>query len=102
MQQAGIFCLLRSSTVLACSLHFGTQIDYFAGFPVSVQQWLSVSNPSELSLQPRFRSARDQLQLYVRGMRWQHMQERYFLLGHFKAPGFMDTGDTASFCWMHH
>ena len=28
---------------------------------VSVQQWLSVSNPSELSLQPRFRSARDQL-----------------------------------------
>ena len=30
-------------------------------FPVAVQQWLSVSNLSELSLQPRFRSARDQL-----------------------------------------
>ena len=48
--------------------------------PVAVQQWLSVSNPSELSLQPRFRSARDQLRLYVKGMRWQNMQGRYFLL----------------------
>ena len=38
--------------------------------PVAVQQWLSVSNPSELSLQPRFRSARDQLRLFARGMRW--------------------------------
>ena len=35
-------------------------------FPVAVQQWLPVSNPSELSLRPRFRSARDQLRLYVR------------------------------------
>ena len=31
----------------------------------AVQQWLSTSNPSELSLQPRFRSAR--------GMNWQHL-----------------------------
>ena len=30
-------------------------------FPVAVQQWLSIPNPSDLSLQPRFRSARDQL-----------------------------------------
>ena len=66
-------------------------------FPVAVQQWLSVSNPSELSLQPRFRSARDQLRLYLSGMRWQHMLGRYFSFGHFQAPGFMDIDDTASF-----
>ena len=48
--------------------------------PVAVQQWTSVSNPSKVSLQPRFRSARDQLRLYVKGMRWQRMQGRYFLL----------------------
>ena len=56
-------------------------------FPVAVQQWPSVSNPSELSLQPRFRSARDQLRLYLSGMRWQHMQGRYFLLDTSGLPG---------------
>ena len=56
-------------------------------FPAAVQQWLSVSNPSELSLQPRFKSARDQLRLYVRGTRWQHMQGRYFLSDISKLPG---------------
>ena len=55
-------------------------------FRVAVQQWLSVSNP-KVSLQPRFRSARDQLQLYVKGMRWQHMQRRYFLLDTSMLPG---------------
>ena len=49
-------------------------------FPDAVQQWLSIHNPSDLSLQPSFRSARDQLRLYLNGMRWQHMQKRYFLL----------------------
>ena len=34
-------------------------------FLVAVQQWLSIHNPSDLSLQPRFRSARDQLRLYL-------------------------------------
>ena len=53
--------------------------------PVAVQQWLSVSNPSELSLQPHFRSTRDQLRLCVKGMRWQHMQGRYFHTS--KLPG---------------
>ena len=56
-------------------------------FAVAVQQWLSVSNPSELSLQPRFRSAREQLRLHVKGMRWQHMQGRYFLLDTSRLPG---------------
>ena len=56
-------------------------------FLVAVQQWLSMSNPSELSLQPRFRSARDQLRLYLSGMRWQHMQGRDFLLDTSKIPG---------------
>ena len=39
--------------------------------PVAVQQWLSASNPSKVALHPRFKSVRDQLQLYVKGMRWQ-------------------------------
>ena len=39
-------------------------------FPVAVQQWLSIPNPSDVSLQPRFRSARDQLRLNLNGMRW--------------------------------
>ena len=56
-------------------------------FPVAVQQWLSTPNPSEFSLQPCFRSARDQLRLYLSGMRWQHMQRRYFLLDTSKIPG---------------
>ena len=56
-------------------------------FPVAVQQWPSTSNPSELSLQPRFRSARDQLQLYLSDMHWQHMHGRYFLLDISKIPG---------------
>ena len=56
-------------------------------FPVAVQQWLSIPNPSDLSLQPRFRSARDQLRLYLNGMRWQHMQKRYFLLDTSMIPG---------------
>ena len=47
-------------------------------FPVAVQQWLSIPNSSDLSLQPRFRSARDQLRLYLSGMRWQHMQNGIF------------------------
>ena len=55
-------------------------------FPVAVQQRLSTSKPSELSLQPRFRSARDQLRLYLSGMNWQHMQGRYFLLDTSKIP----------------
>ena len=38
-------------------------------FPVAVQQWLSTSNPFDLSLQPRFRSARDQLRFFLSGMR---------------------------------
>ena len=38
-------------------------------FLVAVQQWLSMSNPSELSLQPRLRSARDQLRLDLSGVR---------------------------------
>ena len=50
-------------------------------------QWLSIPNPSDLSLQPRFRSARDQLRLYLNGMRWQHMQKRYFLLDTSMIPG---------------
>ena len=54
-------------------------------FPVAVQQ--STRNPSELSLQPRFRSARDQLRLYLSSMRWQHMQRRCFLLDTSKIPG---------------
>ena len=56
-------------------------------FPVAVQQRLSTTNPSELSLQPHFRSARDQLRLYLSGMRWQHMQKRYFLLDTSMIPG---------------
>ena len=56
-------------------------------FLVADQQWLSVSNPTELSLQPRFRSARDQLRLYVKGMCWQSMQGRYFLLDTSRLPG---------------
>ena len=56
-------------------------------FPVAVQQWLSTSNPSELYLQPRFRSARDQLRLYLSGMHWQHLQGRYFLLDTSKITG---------------
>ena len=56
-------------------------------FPVAVQQWLSIPNPSDLSLQPRFRSARDQLRLYLNGMRWQHMQKRYFLFDTSMIPG---------------
>ena len=56
-------------------------------FPVAVQQWLSISNPSELTLQPRFRSARDQVRLFLSGMRWQHMQGRYFLLDTSRLPG---------------
>ena len=56
-------------------------------FPVAVQQWLSIPNPSDLSLQPRFRSARDQLRLYLNGMRWQHIQKRYFLLDTSMIPG---------------
>ena len=55
--------------------------------PVAVQQWLSIPNPSDLSLQPRFRSARDQLRLYLSGMRWQHTQKRYFLLDTSMIPG---------------
>ena len=56
-------------------------------FPVAIQQWLSIPNPSDLSLQPRFKSARDQLRLYLNGMRWQHMQKRYFLLDTSMIPG---------------
>ena len=52
----------------------------FAPILVIYQQWLSPSNPSNLSLPPRLKSARDQLRLYVKGTRWQHMQELYFLL----------------------
>ena len=44
-------------------------------FPVAVQQWLSTPNNSEVSLQPRFRSARDELRLYLSGMHLQHMQK---------------------------
>ena len=44
-------------------------------------------NPSKVALQPRFKSARDQLQLYVNSMRWQHMQGRYFLLDTSMLPG---------------
>ena len=65
-------------------------------FPVAVQQWLSIPNPSDLSLQPRFRSARDQLRLYLSGLRWQHVQKRYFLLDNFHDSWFMDIGDSAS------
>ena len=65
-------------------------------FPVAVQQWLSIPNPSDLSLQPRFRSARDQLRLYLNGMRWQYMQKtETFLLDTSMIPGFMDIGDSA-------
>ena len=64
-------------------------------FPVAVQQWLSSPNPSDLSLQPRFRSARDQLRLYLNGMRWQHMQKRYFLLNTSMIPGSWTYGDSA-------
>ena len=56
-------------------------------FPVAVQQWLSTPNPSELSLQPHFRSARDQLRLYLSDRRWQHMQKRYILLDTSMIPG---------------
>ena len=56
-------------------------------FPVAVQQWLTVSNPSELSPQPHFRSAQDQLRLCVKDTRWQHMQGRYFLLDTSRLPG---------------
>ena len=75
---------VRSSSVLAHSLLFDTEI---YRFPVAVQQWLSTPNPSELSLQPRLRSARDQLRLYLGGIRWQHMQKRYFLLDASMIPG---------------
>ena len=63
-------------------------------FPVAVQQWLSIPNPSDLSLQPRFRSARDQLRLYLNGMCWQHMQKRYFLPDTSMIPG-SDIGGSA-------
>ena len=56
-------------------------------FPVAVQQWLSIPNPSDLFLQPRFRSARGQLRLNLNGMRWQHMQKLYFLLDTSIIPG---------------
>ena len=56
-------------------------------FLVAVQQWLSIPNPSDLSLQPRSRSARDQLRLYLSGMRWQHMEKRHFLLDISMIPG---------------
>ena len=56
-------------------------------FPDAVKQWLSIPNPSDLSLQPRFRSARDPLRLYLSGMHWQHMQKRYFLLDTSMIPG---------------
>ena len=56
-------------------------------FPVAVQQMLSIPKTSDLSLQPRFKSARDQLRLYVNGMRWQHMQKRYLLLETSMIPG---------------
>ena len=65
-------------------------------FPVAVQQWLSIPTPSDLSLQPRFRSARDQLRLYVNGMCWQHMQKTVLSFGHFHDSWFMDIGDSAS------
>ena len=57
---------------------------------------LSTSTPSELSLQPRFRSARDQLRLYLSCMHWQHLQGRYFLLETSKIPGSWTLSDTAS------
>ena len=46
--------------------------------PVAVRQWLSIPNPSDLSLQPRFRSARHQLRLYLNGMRWQRLSKHVF------------------------
>ena len=69
---------VRSSSVLAHSLHFDIQIDHLQ-FPCRCSTMASMSNPSELSLQPRFRSARDQLRLYLSGMRWQHMHGRNLL-----------------------
>ena len=56
-------------------------------FPVAVQQWLSIPNPSDLSLQPRFRSARDQLRLYLSGYALATHAKRYFLLDISMIPG---------------
>ena len=86
VQQAGILSSSgrRRFWHVHCTLAPKLTID---SLPVALQQWLSTPNPSELSLQPRFRSARDQLRLYLSGMRWQHMQRRYFLLDTSKIPG---------------
>ena len=87
VKQAGILFLRQ------VVIGFGTFVAFLApkliiySFPVAVQQCLSVSNHSELSLQPRFTSARDQLRLSLSGMRWQHMQGCYFLLDASRIPG---------------
>ena len=47
--------------------------------PIAVQQWLSVSNPSKVSLQPRVRSDWDQLKLYVNFCVGEDTQGRFFL-----------------------
>ena len=87
VQQAGILFLRQVVIGFGTIIAFWHPNCFIYSFPVAVQQWLSVSNPSELSLQPRFRSVRDHLRLYLSGMRWQHMQGRFFLLDTSRLPG---------------
>ena len=65
-------------------------------FLVAVQQWLSISNPSELSLQQRSRSARDQFAIVLEWHALATHAGTRLSFGHFQDSGFMDIGDTAS------
>ena len=86
VQQVGSSFVVRSSSVLAHSLYSDTQVDHLQT-TCRCATMVVQSQSSDLSLQPRFRSARDQLRLYLSGMRWQHTQKRYFLLDTSMIPG---------------
>ena len=79
----------RHGIEIADQAHFDTQIDHlqFSCRCSAMAIHFKPSNPSELSLHPRSRSAQISWRLYLSGMHWQHLQGRYFLLDTSKIPG---------------
>ena len=97
VQKAGILSFfVRSSTVLACSLYFGTQIDHLQ-FPCRCSAMAIRFQPLRIVTATTFQvGSRSIATVCERDALATHARS-FLSSGHFQARGFMDIGDATSF-----
>ena len=96
MQQAGILFLRQVVIGLGTFIAFLTPKLIIYSFPVAVQQWVSVSNPSEIVSATTFQVGSRSVAIVFEWHALATHAGTLLSFGHFQDSGFMDIGDTAS------